>query len=122
MKVRKPNPLGSFRLLRLENRIAPAGVNSLITRAEPSLIADSGANDSYVAYDPVQSAGITAASRHVSDNGRYVVLESNSPNLISGQIDTNGDYDIFLYDRIADATVLVSHKAGAPTASGNARS
>ncbi|HVS00919.1 MAG TPA: hypothetical protein VMW27_30140 [Thermoanaerobaculia bacterium] len=47
--------------------------------------------------------------RVASDNGRYVAFVSDATNLISGQVDTNGSMDVFLYDRVTQTTVLVSH-------------
>ena len=47
----------------------------------------------------------------ISDDGRFVLFESNASNLVTG--DTNGVTDIFLYDSVTEATTLVSaSKAG----------
>lgn len=58
----------------------------------------------------------------VTDSGLFVVFESAAANLIPGQIDTNGDFDIFLYDRQSRETVLVSHASGSVKTAGNGRS
>jgi Tol biopolymer transport system component len=42
----------------------------------------------------------------ISADGRYVAFHSNSSNLVAG--DTNGTYDIFVYDRQADSIERVS--------------
>jgi Tol biopolymer transport system component len=57
--------------------------------------------------------GVGAASPAISADGRFLAYLSNAPDLVPGQQDTNQSYDVFLYDRIARTTVLVSH-AGAP--------
>lgn len=41
---------------------------------------------------------------------------------MQGQIDGNGGYDVFLHDRVADTTLLVSRAAGATITAGNALS
>ncbi|HEX5719845.1 MAG TPA: hypothetical protein VF179_27065 [Thermoanaerobaculia bacterium] len=45
----------------------------------------------------------------VSADGRYVAFASVATDLVPGQTDGNNEYDIFLYDRIAGTTTLVSH-------------
>lgn len=45
---------------------------------------------------------------HVSDDGNFVVFESNSPNLDAAQADTNGERDIFLRNRILGETKRIS--------------
>jgi Tol biopolymer transport system component len=46
---------------------------------------------------------------HVSDDGRYVVYSSYASDIVPG--DTNGQSDVFLYDRLLGTTRLVSHDA-----------
>lgn len=53
-----------------------------------------------------RSSILTAGTRAVSDDGRYVVFRSEASNLVEG--DSNGKRDIFLRDRQTGATVLVS--------------
>ncbi len=55
----------------------------------------------------------------VSADGAYVVFESTATNIVSAQSDSNGDKDIFLYQRATGAVTLVSHAAGAATTAGN---
>ncbi|MFO0927691.1 MAG: hypothetical protein U0736_11745 [Gemmataceae bacterium] len=57
----------------------------------------------------------------VSANGRYVVFQRQSADRNHGVIDDNGTGDIFLCDRLAGTTTLVSHAASstAMTATGN---
>jgi len=59
------------------------------------------------AADPLQSIG-----EALSADGRYVVFMSNAADLVPGQVDTNGVFDVFLRDRFARTTTLVSHAAG----------
>lgn len=56
-----------------------------------------------------------------SANGRFVAFATTSPNLIPGQRDDNGTYDIFLLDTATGETILVSHAHGSftRTASGS---
>src|SRR5258706_4054019 len=57
--------------------------------------------------DPPQSIG-----EALSGDGRFVVFMSNRTDLVPGQVDTNGGFDVFLRDRFARTTTLVSHTAG----------
>jgi Tol biopolymer transport system component len=57
--------------------------------------------------------------RGVSGDGRWVLFESAAANLVAGQTDTNGQGDVFLYDRTARSTVLVSRSAASPTTAGD---
>ena len=54
-------------------------------------------------------------TRTVSDDGRFAVFASRSVNLVDGQVDTNANYDIFVFDRALNTTELISHAASAPT-------
>jgi Tol biopolymer transport system component len=50
---------------------------------------------------------------HVSGDGRYVAYVSTSSDLVAG--DTNGWWDVFVYDRMAGTNLLVSRRdAGTP--------
>jgi Tol biopolymer transport system component len=53
-------------------------------------------------------------------DGRYLLFHSSATDLVSGQVDTNGTGDVFLYDRVAGATLLVSHSTASATSAGNA--
>jgi hypothetical protein len=57
----------------------------------------------------------------MSDDGRFIIYQSSANNLISGFTDNNGttSNDIFLYDRITDVNVLVSHALGSTTSGSN---
>ncbi len=61
-----------------------------------------------------------ASTFNLSADGRYLLFWSAATNLVSGQTDTNGVEDGFLYDRVAGTTVLVTHVHGSSTSAGNA--
>lgn len=60
----------------------------------------------------------------LSADGRYVAFASQATNLVAGQTDTNGieGTDVFVYDRVAGTTQLVSRVAGTTATAGNLRS
>jgi hypothetical protein len=54
-----------------------------------------------------------------SADGLWIAYASGSTNLVSGQTDTNANYDIFLFDRAAGTNLLVSHRSDSLTAAGS---
>jgi Tol biopolymer transport system component len=71
----------------------------------------------------VATAGSGAASTPgMSGDGRYIAYASLATDLVAGQADANGKEDVFLFDREAGTTVLVSHRNAAPAATANAAS
>jgi Tol biopolymer transport system component len=86
----------------------------LVSRVDPGGFSDTGAGYGPVIYPP-----------SLSRDGRYVAFASPANNLVPGQVDRNasrqgqGSNDIFLYDRVARTTALVSHAADSPTVTGN---
>jgi Tol biopolymer transport system component len=82
--------------------VAVAGPVELISKADP-------APDSY-------GASISLA---MSADGRYVLFQSDAPNLVPGQVDDNNSSDLFLRDRVAGTTTLISHAAGKPNVAGH---
>jgi Tol biopolymer transport system component len=56
----------------------------------------------------------------MSNDGRSLVFTSAAPNLPGVTADGNNRNDVFLYDRIAGTTALVSHAAGSPSTAGDA--
>ncbi|HJT80812.1 MAG TPA: hypothetical protein VJ719_06415 [Chthoniobacterales bacterium] len=54
-----------------------------------------------------------------SADGGWIVYASGSTNLVSGQTDTNADYDLFLFDRAAGTNLLVSHQENSLTTTGD---
>jgi Tol biopolymer transport system component len=64
------------------------------------------------------AAASTSLQPAISKSGDYVVFASTSPSLANGT-DTNGTYDVFLYERLSGVVLLVSHVPGSPTTAGN---
>lgn len=58
----------------------------------------------------------------ISPDGRFVTYSSEATGLQAGVTDTNQVWDVFLYDRQADAATLISHIPGAPTVAANGSS
>ncbi len=87
----------------------PTGVIQLVTRAASS---------------PTTSANNQPSLGRISADGRRVVYDSSSTNVVPGQTESNGidgadGYDVFLFDAVGGTTTLVSHAAGAPATTGN---
>jgi hypothetical protein len=70
---------------------------------------------SHAAGDPTTAADAGSDGMDISADGRWVAFQSVATNLVPGQADTNGISDVFLWDRVTDTTVLVSHEAGSAT-------
>ena len=69
------------------------------------------------------TANGTSGAFGVSADGRYVLYQSNATNLVTGLVDQNGsEFDVYVYDRLVSASVLVSAALGTSTSTGNARS
>jgi Tol biopolymer transport system component len=80
---------------------------------------------SHTAGAATTACNTTAASRPgpaISPDGRYVAFESGATDLVPGQVDTNGEDDVFLYDRLSGNVALVSHANGDPATAGNDQS
>jgi Tol biopolymer transport system component len=58
----------------------------------------------------------------LSADGRFVAFTTDAPNIVAGQIDPAGKQDVFLYDRVSNSAVLVSHAYDNPFTAGNADS
>ncbi|HVF61947.1 MAG TPA: hypothetical protein VNJ70_19240 [Thermoanaerobaculia bacterium] len=58
----------------------------------------------------------------ISADGRYVAYASRAPDLVPGGLDTNGQFDVFLFDRTTGVTGLASHKVDQPTVAGDGES
>ncbi|HNG94504.1 MAG TPA: hypothetical protein PLB32_16985 [Acidobacteriota bacterium] len=72
----------------------------------------------------VTTGNLSSLSPVISTDGRYVAFASQATNLVAGQTDTNGieGTDVFVYDRVAGTTQLVSRVAGTTATAGNLRS
>ncbi|HUQ64385.1 MAG TPA: hypothetical protein VM121_11580 [Acidimicrobiales bacterium] len=55
----------------------------------------------------------------VSANGAVVTVNSSATNLVTGQIDTNGTGDVFLFEVATGSTTLVSHASDGVATTGN---
>ena len=69
----------------------------LVSRVPPALASTTAAGNSYAYQD------------HVSQDGRYVVIDSDAPDLVVGQLGTPGKSNVFLVDRLSSTITLVSH-------------
>ncbi|MDQ3814562.1 MAG: hypothetical protein M3347_11500, partial [Armatimonadota bacterium] len=76
---------------------------------------------SHTATSPTTAAG-SGFGFTVSEDGRFVVFESGASNLVTGQTDTNGAFDVFLHDRTTGTNTLVSHSASSNTTTGDGES
>jgi hypothetical protein len=79
------------------------------------LVSRSSNSDTITANSPSDSHSITA-------DGKRIAYRSSASNLVTGQVDTNGTSDVFLFDGITSTTSLVSGIAGSPTNTGNGMS
>ncbi|MBI4747508.1 MAG: PD40 domain-containing protein [Acidobacteria bacterium] len=55
----------------------------------------------------------------ISADGQWIAFGSEATNLVTGQIDTNGSNDVFVFDRIGQTVQLVSRAAGTATTTSN---
>ena len=62
---------------------------------------------SLISVTPANQAAVSGGGR-CSDDGRWVVFDSHSPNLVPG--DTNNATDVFLRDRVAGTTIRIPKK------------
>jgi hypothetical protein len=103
------NPNGDLNLFlfSVETQLSfTAGQTILVSHAASS--STTSANNS----SPVNVASF-------SPDGRYVLFDSLGANLITGQADTNGAADLFLYDTQNNVSALVSHASGSTTTTAN---
>lgn len=82
------------------------------------LVAPGGTGGLFL-YDRVAGTTVKASPSgyaiNLSGDGRWLLFASDATNLVPGQVDTNGSADLFLWDRVAGSTVLVSRAASSPT-------
>ncbi len=77
---------------------------------------------SHASGAPTTSANSFSVGVDLSADGRFLAFTSAASNLIAGLSDTNGQGDVFLYDRDTGALTLVSRKAGFPATTANGTS
>ncbi|KAB2964973.1 MAG: hypothetical protein F9K18_07050 [Thermoanaerobaculia bacterium] len=75
---------------------------------------------SHAAGAPLITANGMSMLWAISTDGRYVLFSSMATNVVTGQIDSNGFPDLFLWDRLSDSSVLVSHVFGEPVTAASA--
>ena len=84
--------------------VGPGGVNAGAKRSE------------------MNTHEVLDVARKTSTDGRYVVFVSEAPDIIAGQTGTEEfEPQVFLRDRVAGTTKLVSHISGSNTTSSNGR-
>ncbi|HEX9940784.1 MAG TPA: hypothetical protein VGG03_02110 [Thermoanaerobaculia bacterium] len=95
----------------------------------------SGYQNLYV-YDRISGAYTLASRKHgsstvsgnwnaapaLSADGRFVAFVSREPDMVAGQTDSNGSWDLFLFDRSSGTTTLVSHARSSASTAGDAPS
>ncbi len=74
---------------------------------------------SHAATSATTAANGSSSSADISADGRFIAIVSKATNIISGQTDTNALFDVFLYDRSANSSILISRSAGLETTTGN---
>jgi hypothetical protein len=71
------------------------------------------------AASPVRAGHGDSSAPVLSADGRYVAFLSTADDLVPGQIDSNEDLDVFLFDRMTGVTTLISHAATGAAMAGN---
>jgi hypothetical protein len=68
---------------------------------------------------PTTTANGTCSDPAISADGGWVAFPSGATNQVTSQSDSNGDDDVFLYERASGTVTLVSHVPAAGTTTGN---
>ncbi|MGI8684127.1 MAG: TolB family protein [Acidimicrobiales bacterium] len=71
-----------------------------------------------VSHNPASStttANASSFSPSISADGAFMAFHSLATNLVAGQIDANGAFDVFLFERATGAVTLVSHTPASAT-------
>lgn len=94
------------------------------TNADMDLFLYDRTNGSIVLISHSAGSNTTASnngvrSMAISDDGRFVVYTSEATNLVTGQTDANGGLDVFLWDRNAGTSKLLSHSSSSETTAAN---
>ncbi len=74
---------------------------------------------SHVAGMPTKTGAGPSFAPAISSNGGKVALTSFAADLVAGQIDNNGEADVFHWEQATDTMALVSHSAGSLLTAGN---
>jgi hypothetical protein len=103
-----------FLVRPLEDRIAPAFFNTLISRADPTSPSDA-AGTTWTSNGPTMSA-----------DGRYLAFSSSAGDVVPGEVAINtpvyGGTDIYVFDKTSNTTELISHAYWSPHTTGNGAS
>ncbi len=71
---------------------------------------------SHLPTDALVSGDRLSRQPHISDDGRYIVYQSQASDLVVGQQEARSEsYDVFVFDRITGENQLVTHAPGSPT-------
>lgn len=92
---------------RLTTFLLLAGLGSPLRSGELELVSFAPAN-------PHDLGAQATLVRAMTDDGRFVLLETASPNLLPGEPDRNGCVDLVLHDRVTGTKRWVSHAPGTP--------
>ncbi|HEX4966106.1 MAG TPA: hypothetical protein VF173_35175 [Thermoanaerobaculia bacterium] len=109
-----PQALGFLRQRRLRQTAGAIVLGLLLTLGTAARAAEQ--IELISKADPSPDTSGTSFFSSMSTDGRYVVFESDAPNLVPGQVDTNFFSDVFLRDRVAGTLTLISHASGNPNA------
>ena len=71
---------------------------------------------------PATAGSCCSAWPSISGDGNTVSFRGSATNLVTGQTDTNGADDIFLWDRATNTNLLVTHTSASTTTAANGRS
>lgn len=77
---------------------------------------------SHAAGNPVTPANGVATAKMITRDGNWVLYASSASNLVTGVVDPAFRSDVFLYDRVNNRSILVSHDASSNLAAGNDQS
>jgi Tol biopolymer transport system component len=66
------------------------------------------------ASSPLQAANGRASGPFLSRNGNVIAYDSTATNVVEGQVDANGESDLFVFDRATGRSALITHRLDAP--------
>jgi hypothetical protein len=98
-------------------------VYNVSTKAVSLVTHSAASNTTAVGGGVVDSNLATNADEYpasLSNNGAYIVYTSDANNLVTGETDTSGTTQVYLYTTSANTSKLVSHTPGSATTAGNA--
>jgi uncharacterized repeat protein (TIGR01451 family) len=61
-----------------------------------------------------QSGNAESEPAAMTADGNWILYRSRATDIISGAVDSNGEWDVFLFERVSGITTLVSRAAGSP--------